>query len=67
MGLLEDFAYWLVTGLLGVPAGRTADVLAYFIYDSVKVLILLAVMVFLVSVVRTFITPEKVRKWLGGR
>lgn len=67
MGLLEDFAAWLVLGVLGMPEGRAAEVLAYFIYDSIKVLILLAVMVFLVSVVRTFVTPEKVRKWLGGR
>jgi len=68
MGFLEDFAAWVVYGILGMgKSDALAESLNYFIYDTLKVFILLAAMVFLVSVVRTFITPEKVRKWLGGR
>ncbi|MCX6768144.1 MAG: permease [Candidatus Micrarchaeota archaeon] len=65
--MLEDFAGWIVYGLLSMPHDGAAEVINYFIYDTLKVFILLAVMVFLVSIIRTFVTPEKVRKWLGGR
>ncbi|MFH2106194.1 MAG: permease [Candidatus Micrarchaeota archaeon] len=44
-----------------------AESLNFFIYDTIKIFILLAVMIFLVSILRTFITPQKVRKWLGGK
>lgn len=68
VGVLEDFAYWLVFEVLKMKEGDLlAEALAYFIFDTIKVLLLLAVMVFLVGILRTFVTPQKVRKWLGGR
>ncbi len=68
MDLLQSFSDWLVYGLARLPAGgRLADVADYFVYDSLKVLLLLAVMIFMVSILRTFISRERVRKWLGGR
>ena len=68
MGVLEDFAYWIVYSVLGMSHGEAlAEALNFFIYDTIKVFLLLSVMVFLVSILRTFITPQKVRKWLGGR
>ncbi len=67
MGLLEDFAYWLLVSF-GMKAGEAAtEALAFFIYDTIKVVLLLAVMVFLIGIVRTFVTPQRIRKLLGGR
>ncbi|MBI4053124.1 MAG: permease [Candidatus Diapherotrites archaeon] len=58
----------MVVSFFGFPAGSApAEALRFFVYDSVKVVLLLAFMVFLVSIVRTFITRERIRKWLGGR
>lgn len=68
MGFLEDSAYWFVCDVLGLARGEHfSEALAYFIYDSVKIFFLLAFMVFLVSLLRTFITPQKVRQLLGGK
>ncbi|MFP3950474.1 MAG: permease [Candidatus Micrarchaeia archaeon] len=67
MGPLEEFAAWLVFRVLGVEQGALAEALQFFIYDTLKVFLLLASMVFLVSVIRTFITPQKIKEWLGGR
>jgi uncharacterized membrane protein YraQ (UPF0718 family) len=39
----------------------------FFIYDSIKVTLMLAVIVFLVAIVRTYITPQRVKKWVAGR
>ncbi len=60
--LLADFvAYNLFhlgkTSLLG-------NALNFFIYDSIKILILLLVIIFLVSYLRSFLSPEKTRKFL---
>jgi hypothetical protein len=67
MGILEEFAHWLVAGVLGVGTGQLADALEYFFYDVIKVFLLLVAMVFLVSVLRTFVTRQKVKKLLGGK
>ena len=68
MGLLEEFSGWFVYGVLGMrPADALAHALDFFIYDSIKVLLLLAVMIFLVSVARTFITRKRIREMLGGK
>jgi len=62
------FADWLTYSILGLVQGTPlASSVNFFIYDSIKVTILLAVIVFGVAIVRTFITPQKVKKWVGGR
>ena len=39
----------------------------FFIYDSIKILILLAVIIFIVSFIRTYFAPEKVRLYLAKK
>jgi len=41
--------------------------LHFFIYDSVKVLFLLAAVIFIISVIRTYLPPEKTKKYLSHR
>ncbi|MCX6768939.1 MAG: permease [Candidatus Micrarchaeota archaeon] len=66
--MLEDFAGWIVFSVLGMNQGdMLAESLNFFIYDTIKVFLLLAAMTFLVGIIRTFVTPDRVRKWLGGR
>ena len=47
--------------------GHLASSINFIIYDVLKIFLLLSVMIFLVSYVRTYITPEKTRKLLGGK
>ncbi|MDD5337277.1 MAG: permease [Candidatus ainarchaeum sp.] len=66
--MLQEFADWLTYSIFGLARESQLGAAAnFFIYDSIKVTLLLAIIVFFVGIVRTFITPEKVRKWLGGR
>jgi uncharacterized protein len=39
----------------------------FIVYDVMKIFILLAFMIFVVSYIRTYITPEKTRQILGGK
>ncbi|MEN6442189.1 MAG: permease [Methanoregula sp.] len=65
---LQLFADWLTYSVLGMgpatPLGSSVD---FFIYDSIKVTLMLAVIVFAVGIVRSYITPQKVKKWVAGR
>jgi uncharacterized protein len=65
---LQMFADWITYSLLAMsPGSPIASSVDFFIYDSIKVTALLAVIVFFVGIIRTFITPAKVKKLVGGR
>lgn len=49
------------------PDTHLAASVNFIIYDVLKILILLVVMIFAISYIRTFVTPEKTRKVLGGK
>jgi len=65
---LQFFADWVTSTLMGLvktsPIGASVN---FFIYDSIKVTLMLAVIVFAVAIVRSFITPQKVKEWVAGR
>ncbi len=68
MDPIKAFADWLTYSVFGLDSSTHAgQALDFFIYDTIKIFILLAAMIFLVSYARTYITPEKARKWLGNR
>lgn len=61
-------ADWLAYKLLGVERGsQLGDAVAFFAYDAPKVLLLLTGVVTLVSFLRSFVSPERVRRALAGR
>jgi len=65
---LQLFADWVTYAILGLVQGTPlASSVNFFIYDSIKVTLMLAVIVFAVGIVRTYITPQKVKKWVAGR
>ncbi|MFA6530823.1 MAG: permease [Candidatus Micrarchaeia archaeon] len=67
MDIFESFGYW-VANALGIVNGTPAhESVAFFFGDIIKVFFLLVLMVFLVSIIRTFITKQQIRKMLGGK
>lgn len=65
---LQTFADLISYQLLGLDSeSHLGQSVNFFIYDVPKILLLLAGMIFLITLVRTFITPEQTRCWLGGR
>lgn len=60
---LQALADWLSYSLLGLsPESLAGQALNFFIFDSAKIFMLLAVIIFAVAVLRTFIPAEKVRE-----
>lgn len=63
----RPFTVWLFRDVLSLPDSRWASAIEFFVYDAVKVLLLLAIVVFGIGVVRSFFSPERTRALLRGR
>lgn len=67
-GVLADTARYLTAHALGLdPASHLGASVEFFLYDTPKVLMLLALVVFGVGVLRSFFTPERTRRILAGK
>ncbi len=65
---LEILADWLTFRVFSIaPATHLAEAVRFFVFDTLKIFILLAAIVFAVSVFRTFILPGKIRHFLSKR
>ncbi|ABB14640.1 permease [Carboxydothermus hydrogenoformans] len=66
--MLNSFADLVTYRLFGLEKGSAlGEAVHFFIYDTIKIFLLLAVIIFVVSYLRSYITPEKTRKVLSGR
>ncbi len=64
---LERLSELMTYRWIGLPrGGATGAAVQFFLYDMPKVFILLFVMIFVVTVVRSFFPPEKTRARLEG-
>ena len=65
---LQHTADYLVYDLLGLsPSAHLAEALNFFIYDSVKILLLLLVIIFLMGIVNSYFPIDKVRNYLSRK
>ena len=66
--MLKQFADWLVFETMGlVPGTRSGEALNFFIYDTLKIFLLLTTIIFVVAVIRTSFPPEKTKRMLSHK
>jgi uncharacterized membrane protein YraQ (UPF0718 family) len=66
--LIQPLADWISYSALGLARdSHFGESLAFFLYDVPKILLLLSGMVFAISIIRTFFSPERTRALLGGK
>jgi uncharacterized membrane protein YraQ (UPF0718 family) len=66
--MLNRLADLIVYDFLALPQGtRMAGTLHFFIYDTIKIFLLLSVIIFGVAVIRSYFSPEKTRRILTRR
>jgi uncharacterized membrane protein YraQ (UPF0718 family) len=58
-------AFISLTGL--VQGERLTEAVRFFVFEAPKVMLLLTLVVFAVGIVRTYFSPERTRKILGGK
>ena len=66
--MLKDFSNYITYTILKLDQGsRLADALNFFIYDTIKIFLLLAVIIFIVSIIRSYFPPEKTKRILSHK
>jgi hypothetical protein len=59
---------WSIGGLVGLDLeSRLGSAVEFFVYDTTKILLLLTGIIFVVTVLRSFMSVERTRALLGGR
>ena len=65
---LQSLTDWLTYGVLSLPHGtRIADTVNFFIYDSIKIALLLLTINYIMAVIRYYLPLEKIRDFLQSR
>ncbi len=66
--MFEGVSRYIVYDLLGLAHGsKISAALDFFLYDTAKIFILLAVIIFAISFIRSFFPPEKTRRILSHK
>lgn len=66
--MIKAFADLITWKLLHLaPQTRLGESINYFLYDTIKIFIMLAVIIFVVAIIRSFFPPERTRKILSYR
>lgn len=65
---VQLFADWMTVSVFGLAKNTLAySAVNFFIFDTIKIIILLLVIIFVVSFIRTYLPPEKVRLFLAKK
>jgi len=65
---IQIFSNWLTYSALKIiPKSLLGNAVNFFIYDTIKILILLSVIIFVVSIIRSYLPPEKIRAILSHK
>lgn len=66
--MLQRLADFIVFDLLGLKSGtHLGDAAHFFVYDTVKIFLLLSIIIFIVAIIRSHFTPERTRRLLSHR
>ena len=66
--MLRSIIDWILYSFLELDSSsRIVQSLHFFIYDSIKILLLLFFMISLIGFIRTYLPQQKVKKWLSHK
>jgi uncharacterized membrane protein YraQ (UPF0718 family) len=65
--MIKLFADWLTYSIFGIAKETLlASAVNFFIFDTIKIFILLVIIIFIVSIIRSYLPPEKIRAILSS-
>ena len=66
--MIKPIIDWLVYDIFKMQQGALfSEALNFFLYDTIKIFLLLTVIIFVVAIIRTFFSPEKTRAILSHK
>jgi uncharacterized protein len=64
--MIKIFADWLTYTIFNIaPKTLLGEAVDFFVYDTIKIFLLLVVIIFFVSIIRSFLPPKKIRRILS--
>ncbi len=66
--MLKAFASYITYNLIKLDHDtKIADAVNFFIYDTIKIFLLLTVIIFVISAIRSYFPPEKTKRILSHK
>jgi uncharacterized membrane protein YraQ (UPF0718 family) len=66
--MLDAFADWLIYGLAGLSdTTYLGEAVHFFLYETLKIGLLLVVVTHLMGLINAYLTVERVREWIASR
>ena len=66
--MLKSFADYIAFSIIGlVPGSRSGEALDFFVYDTLKIFLLLTTIIYVVAIIRTSFPPEKTKRMLSRK
>ncbi|MBD3249111.1 permease [Candidatus Woesearchaeota archaeon] len=66
--MLKEIVDWILYSAIGLNSTiKWVESLNFFIYDSIKILLLLVVMISVIGFLRTYLPQNKVKEWISGK
>ena len=66
--MIKLFADWVTYHLFSLaPKTLLGEAVDFFIYDTIKIFLLLIVIIFIISIIRSFLPPEKIKNILSRK
>ncbi|MCC6410091.1 MAG: permease [Saprospiraceae bacterium] len=63
---IQYFADWLIYSIIGIQQGtHLGDALNFFVYDTIKILVLLLLITFLMGIVNAYFPIDRIRNFLS--
>ncbi|MDO8526677.1 MAG: permease [Deltaproteobacteria bacterium] len=66
--MLLKLVDWFVYYVLQLQAGsRLGETVSFFIYDSIKILLFLFLLIFAIGIIRTYLPQRKIKRWMSQK
>jgi len=66
--MLKQFVAYLIFDLMNLDrSSRLSNVLDFFVYETIKIFVLLTIIIFVVSIIRSYFPPERTKKILSHK
>ncbi len=66
--MLQEIVDWLMYSVFGFNSSlKWIESLNFFIYDSIKIILLLFVMILIIGFLRTYIPKDKIKNWISNK
>ena len=66
--MLSEIVDWILYSVCGLnPELKWVESLNFFIYDSIKIILLLFAMISIIGFLRTYLRQNEVKKWISGK